>query len=384
MSYIVTDRRGDRNRYIVVFKDPRTGKRRQKSAGYLKKNAVALQRRIDFEIANGTFEKYDNIRFSEFAQKWLDEYVALRLKPTTEADYRHIVKHHLDPYFGKFLLKNITIRIVQEYINKKVEEPISARTVNKTVTALHTMFSYAIRHEYMAENPVRYAVRPRQVKQEFGYFNQNQINEFLKAASPNYYAFFATAVLTGARQGEPIALPWKNVDLGRGVILIDRSYNDLNGVSDPKTRNGRRSILISDKLRKILTEHRETSSCVPSPDDLVFCNGNGNHINHQNMMAREFHPTLKRAKLPHMRFHDLRHTYAAILITMGENIKFIQKQLGHASLTVTMDTYGHLLPEASNDFGKRLDAFIFSSRNKESDEDSTDTDEGQEEGSSGQ
>lgn len=358
MSYIVTDNRGETKRYIVVFKDPRTGKRRQKTAGVKKKDAVALQRRIDSEIINGTFEKYDNIYFSELAQKWLDEYVALRLKQTTITDYREVVRNHLDPFFGKYLLKNITIRQVQEYITQKTKEPLSARTVNKTVTALHTMFTYAIRHEYMAENPARYAVRPRQEKQEFAYLNQEEIKRFLEGASPDYFAFFATAVLTGARQGELIALRWKNIDLERGLVRIERSYNNLNGESDPKTRSGKRSIVISDELLKILKDHH--AAVGGSPNDLVFQNGAGHHINHQNMMTREFYPALKRAGLPRMRFHDLRHTYAAILITMGENIKFIQRQLGHASLTITMDTYGHLLPEASNDFGKRLDTFIFS------------------------
>jgi len=79
------------------------------------------------------------------------------------------------------------------------------------------------------------------------------------------------------------------------------------------------------------------------------------------MMTRQFYPALKRAELPRIRFHDLRHTFAAIMIAMGENIKFIQKQLGHASITVTFDTYGHLLPEVSEGFGKRLDSFVFSS-----------------------
>jgi len=109
-----------------------------------------------------------------------------------------MVKNHLDPYFGKFLLKNITIRVVQEYINQKVKEPLSARTVNKTVTTLHTMFSYAIRQEFMADNPVRYAVRPQAGQTGVRLPQPEEIKRFLNAASPDYFAFFATAVLTGA------------------------------------------------------------------------------------------------------------------------------------------------------------------------------------------
>jgi integrase len=364
MSYIAVDRRGKTTRYNVVFKDPRTGARRQKSAGSRKKDASALQRRIDAEIISGTFEKYDDIYFGEFAEKWLDESVALRLKATTISDYREIVKNHLDPFFGKYFLKNITIRTIQEYISLQTKQSISARTINKTVTALHTIFTYAVRLEYVAENPVRYAVRPRQTKQECAFLDQDEIRRFLEAASPEYYAFFATAVLTGARQGELIALRWRDVDLPRRLIHIEHSYNRLNGESDPKTKSGKRSIVISDELQRILKDH--LAAVGGSHDDLVFGNRAGHHMNHQNMMTREFYPALKRAGLSRIRFHDLRHTYAAILITMGENIKFIQKQLGHASLTITMDTYGHLLPEASQDFGQRLDTFIFTDKVSES------------------
>ncbi len=358
MSFIITDRRGQVTRYHVRFNDPQTGRRRQKSGGTRRKDALALKRRIDAEIANGTFEKYGDITFSEMAMKWLEESASLRLKQTTIEDYRQIIRNHLDPFFGEYLLRNISIRLVQEYIGQKTKEHLSPRTVNKTVTALNTIFAYAAHLEYVRANPISHAIRPRRVRPRIVFWNQEQIRMFLNAVPDEYFAFVATAVLTGARQGELIALRWTNVDFSRKLIRIEYSYNPLNGESDPKTDSGRRSILISDKLVEILQNHLE--QVVGAPGDLVFQNRAGHHINAQNMMSRVFYPTLKKAGLPRIRFHDLRHTYAAILITMGENIKFIQTQLGHASLSTTMDTYGHLLPEASRDFGKRLDSFIFS------------------------
>lgn len=316
MSSIVTDKRGKKYRYHVKYKDPRTGNWRTKAAGPRRKDAAALMVRMDSEIASGTFEKYEDIGFTEFAQKWLEESVSLRLKQTTIADYRQIVKNHLDPFFGKYLLKSISIRLVQEYIGRKTNQAISPRTVSKTVTALHTIFAYAVRLEYVRDNPVRYAVRPRQTKKEFAYLDQEQIRRFLAAASPEYFPFFATAVLTGARQGELIALRWRDVDLARRVIRIEHSYNRLNKEAEPKTKGSRRAILISDELAGILTTRLERSG--GEPDELVFPNRAGNHISGQNMMTREFYPALERAGLPRIRFHDLRHTYAAVLITMGE------------------------------------------------------------------
>ena len=146
----------------------------------------------------------------------------------------------------------------------------------------------------------------------------------------------------------------KTVDLDRRVVRIEHSYNRLNKEAEPKTKGSRRAILILDELAGILKVHLERTG--GKPDELVFRNKAGNHINCQNMMTREFYPALERAGLPRIRFHDLRHTYAAVLITIGGNV---QKQLGHASLTTIMDTYGHLLPEASIEFGSRLDSFLF-------------------------
>ena len=113
----------------------------------------------------------------------------------------------------------------------------------------------------------------------------------------------------------------------------------------------------SPHLREALENHRLT--CPVSPDDLVFCNHQGNPIDTCNLYAREFLPTLSRAGLRRIRFHDLRHTYTSLMISQGVHIKFIQSQLGHASIQTTLDRYGHLLPELSQGVGERLDASVF-------------------------
>ena len=154
-----------------------------------------------------------------------------------------------------------------------------------------------------------------------------------------------------------MALRWSDIDFEKKVIFINRSYNPLYGFSEPKTRNAKRPVTISNSLVSILLDHHHRTG--GEPEDLVFSNKSGKPISRQNMVTREFYPALERAGLPRIRFHDLRHTYATLLISMGENAKFIQRQLGHARITTTLDTYGHLMPEAYEGFGGRFDSFLF-------------------------
>lgn len=112
------------------------------------------------------------------------------------------------------------------------------------------------------------------------------------------------------------------------------------------------------ELKKALQNHKQNSA-IENENDLVFCNQEGNPIDPDNMIKREFNPSLKAAGLKRIRFHDLRHTFATLLIHQGENIKFIQNQMGHASIQTTMDRYGHLLPVSAYGVGSKLDNQIF-------------------------
>ena len=137
-----------------------------------------------------------------------------------------------------------------------------------------------------------------------------------------------------------------------------RTYSAQFGFVTPKSAQSKRAVGVTPELGRILQEHKEGKK--GAPDDLMFVNREGNVINHQNMVTCEFHPALQRAGVKRIRFHDLRHSYAALMISLGENIKFIQTQMGHSSISTTLDSYGHLLPEASEGTGRLLDALVFS------------------------
>ncbi len=357
MGYIASKRGKDgKPRYYAVYKD-RAGKRRWEAAGRYKKDAVSLLKRRESEVRTGV--KPDDITFSEFADKWLCEYAAAHVKPRTFDHYESAIRTHLKPVFGEYRLKDICPEQVDAFKAAKLREGKAPATINKLLVILGAIMKRAVVWRYIRENPVQYVSRVKQNHREMDYLTPDEIRRLLEDASPEYRPLFATAVLTGARQGELLALRWGDLDLERRILYIRRTYYPGHGFTEPKSANGRRAIKISPELAAILREHKEATG--GGGGDLIFDNGTGNPIDATNMLAREFRPALERAGLRQVRFHDLRHTYAALQTASGENFKFIQQQMGHASITTTMDLYGHLLPEASEGAGERLDALVFSS-----------------------
>ncbi|GJM43229.1 MAG: hypothetical protein DHS20C21_00710 [Gemmatimonadota bacterium] len=165
-----------------------------------------------------------------------------------------------------------------------------------------------------------------------------------------------TTVLTGMRRGELLGLQWGDVDWANERLFVRRALYG-GEVSELKSRRSYRAVFMSPTLVATLRAHRVASP--PSELDLVFCNSHGRALDPDDMIKRGFMPALRRAGLRRLRFHDLRHTFASLLIHQGENVKLIQEQLGHASITVTIDRYGHLLPGAGESAAAKLDTTVF-------------------------
>ena len=355
MGYVTRKEWKSGPRYYAVYTD-RAGRRRWESAGRYKKSAEKLLQRREIEVQDGV--KSEDITFSEFADKWLREYVAAHVKPRTYEHYESAIRIHLKPEFGKYRLKDICPEHVDAFKNSKLGEGRAPATINKLLVIMGAVMKRAVVWKYIRENPVQYVNRVKPGHREMEYLTPDEVRRLLEAASSDYRPLFATAVLTGARQGELLALRWGDLDLERRVLFIRRTYYPGQGFTEPKSASGKRAIKLTPELAEILRTHKERTSA--GVDNLIFDNGSGNPIDGTNLLAREFHPALERAGIRRLRFHDLRHTYAALQTASGENFKFIQQQMGHASITTTMDLYGHLLPEASEGAGERLDALVFS------------------------
>lgn len=344
------------------------GRQYLKTIGPRKKEAEAALAEKISEVANGIFQPPKEIAFSDFAKMWFDGYVKANCRLSTQNDYRLTIRNHLIPFFGNIKLNKISPVMVQAYISAKVDEgKIKPKTINNTLIVLKLMFRHSIEWGYLRVSPTRFIKNLRVPREEMQILQPEEIRLFLANCSAKFYPLAVTAVFTGMRRGELIGLKWSDIDWNKGQIYVGRSVYDGKFV-EPKSESSRRAINMAPILIDTLKKHRETQKNANKVIelagyleslDLVFPNGEGKPQNPQNLLARQFYPALKKAGLKKIPFHSLRHTFASLLIHQGESIKYIQHQLGHASVQITLDRYGHLLPEVHTGAGARLEKTVF-------------------------
>ncbi len=236
---------------------------------------------------------------------------------------------------------------------------ISAATVGKHLRTLKMVLKMAVVWKYLRENPAAYVKPPRHVKPEPDFLEAAEIQALIQATDPGYRCLMATACFTGLRQGELLGLMWDDIDFASGRIYVRRSLQD-GVLMEPKSAHSRRPVDIPPLLIQMLKEHQAFQAATLESNELnlVFPNQAGRPMDRSNLQVRIFEPALRRAGLRKVRFHDLRHSYASLLINDGANIKYVQRQLGHASCMITLDTYSHLIREAGREAIGKLDSLL--------------------------
>jgi len=235
-------------------------------------------------------------------------------------------------------------------------------TLRKILVTLGQIMRYAVRHHYISYNPFTDAERPRgsqgeSDKQSIRVLTPEEINSLLEATeNQKYRTIFRLAIMSGARQGELLGLKWPDVDWENNQIHIQRTYNNQAWYKT-KTKTSNRKIDLGPSMMAELKKWK--LACPPNKLNLILPNEAGGPINQNNLVYRYFETALENAKLGKVRFHDLRHTYASLLIQQGENIKYIQSQLGHSSPTVTLNVYAHLMKPINQEAACRLENTIF-------------------------
>ncbi|MBN1227549.1 MAG: site-specific integrase [Deltaproteobacteria bacterium] len=353
-----------RERWVIDFYD-HSGKRRWKTLpkGTTKAKAREELRVIEDLVGKGLYLPIKKIPlFSQVAMDWL-EYKRPNIRETTwEVCEGHIRNHFAELDILK--INRITTATIEKYITTRQIQGMNINTLRKVLVTLGQILSYAVRHKYTDHSPLKDAERPRSTGKE-GFQEQEkikvltppQIKAFLsKAKNQKHKALFMLALFSGARQGELLGLKWSDIDWNQRQIHIQRTFNNGHFFTT-KTRSSNRKV---DLGPNVITTLKEWKLGCPANDlDLVFPNEAGNPMDHNNLIKRHYEPALKAAKLPNMRFHDLRHTYASLLINQGENIKYIQSQLGHSSPSVTLNVYAHLMKPSNQQSACRLENTIF-------------------------
>ena len=321
---------------------------------------------IEKKIERRTFQHQTTAPFfPEIANKWL-EYKRPNVRETTYENNKQVIERHL-AMFKDLKISSITVTTIEVFFSYLQGTGLKLNTMRRIINTLNQIMGYAVRHKMIDSNPVRDAERPRKTIDDDGdqvikVIPPDRIKGFLDAVEDHKYRMmFLMAVMTGARQGEILGLRWSDIDFTKKQIHISRTYNHGRFFS-PKTKQSRRYV---DLAPIVIKELRKWKLASPSNEhDLIFPNDKGEPLTCNGYVHRPFHEAINKAGLPKMRFHDLRHTYASLLISMGENIVYVQRQLGHATPMMTLNVYSHLMKSENQETVKRLEKMVFSKGNK--------------------
>lgn len=307
------------------------------------------------------------IMLDRFFETWLETTVRVNARRATYEHHARIARNHILPTLGHLKLVDLTPAHVQTLYAAKFDAGYALSTRRHVHVTLGKALKQAVRWRYLTASPAAGAEVPKAEAALLDYedlpdpdmrvFEEWQAKRFLETArerDPRHWALYVLALATGMRQGEILGLPWRCLNLTRHLVRVRQTLVLVKGGFEfgrPKTRAGRRDFELraeaADALRlhrKLQLEERMRLGGVPEDRDLVFPSTTGTPIRRQNLYRRSFKPLLEEARLPDIRFHDLRHTFASIALSKGANINTVSKMLGHSSVKVTLDVYGHLMP----------------------------------------
>lgn len=283
-----------------------------------------------------------SVSFASAAELMLHDLEALERKPTTLDNYRAILRAHLLPRFGELAVNRVRKRDVEEFMAALTEAGLAARTRSGIFKLLSQVFNFAVRHGWCEENPCRSVRRPR-VREcsEIRFLNQQEldaligsIDVFAVPFGSTDRAIFLTAAMTGMRQGELLALRWRDVDWQAKRIRVRRNYTRGHW-STPKSRSGERSVPLSSKVEAELRAHLRRSRFA-GEDDLVFANPLSGEVLPHGPLVRRFKKALKAAGVRQVRFHDLRHTFGTRIAAAGVPMRVLQAWMGHRDYRTTL------------------------------------------------
>jgi len=339
------------------------GRRKSKCVG-TREAAEKVKREIEARLAMGDFrifEKDAGTKFADYAQRWLRSCVRPNLKPSTVESYEVILRVHLLPRFGEMPLNQISRAKVRELQAEMVRAGTWTRNTVKNVFAiLRALFSQAIEEGAVTLNPATRLGKFNKADKEgrkTEFLTEAEADSFLsavRALRPERHPFFLCALRTGLRLGELLALEWDDVQFGQDEQDSNRfimvRHNIVRGIpGEPKSRKPRR-VDLNRELRQVLLEFRDARMLEAfahgesEATGLVFPSQTGAPLDSRNVYHRDFLPCLQAAGLRRVTFHALRHSFASHLIQRGASLAYVREQLGHSSIAVTVNFYGHLEP----------------------------------------
>jgi integrase len=305
-----------------------------------------------------------------FIEIWWDKYASAKA-PNTKETYRVNIDNYINPYLGEREISEINVEDI-EWFKTELLNRYSSSSVKNILVLTKMIFKYAVEWGYIKDNPAQKVRYPKTQKRHYDCLNSSEVKLLLdNTSSHEWYCYFLIAVSTGMRYGEIAIMKWKFVDwedkkyhITQNWIYVARERG--NGIGTPKTPSSENSVNLTPSCIEALKIHKENQEKrdieineESGYHDLIFCTQKGTPYDRSSVMKRQFLPALKKAGLQRIRFHDLRHSFASILINSGVNFKYIQRQLRHSSIKTTFDIYGHLFPEKDQEITSNFDKTIF-------------------------
>jgi integrase len=350
------------------------GRRKAKCVGG-KPAAEQVKRVLEAKLTLGELGMFSNDDtqvplFGAYADNWIRDYARVECKTSTADGYEGVLRQYLRPRFAAKRLDEIKRDDIKCLINDLIGKELSRNTIRNALCVIRGLFNQAIEGGILESNPAarlgRFTRTAKTADKKGVSLTTREVHQFLEASKevcPAYYPLFLTAFRAGLRRGELVALQLGDCQFGKDesdanrFIVVRHNYVRREHTTT-KSKKSRR-VDMSRELRRVLLDIRDARLAVGHTDvsdQLAFPSPDGTVLDPDNLYHRLFLPVLAKAGIRKIRLHDLRHTFGSLLIQNGASIAYVKEQMGHSSIQVTVDIYGHLIPGANVSFIDSLDA----------------------------
>ena len=289
-------------------------------------------------------QNHPDVLLMDYVKEWIEKRKP-EIYPTTYRNYLHMAEHHMDDYFGEMPLKRITFREIEAYYQYLRDQKLSSTTIQHHHMLLQSIFREACRQEIILRNPVESVEKPKRQRAQIGYYSEQEARQLVDAVKGTKLELVVTLTLAyGLRRSEVLELRWQDVDLGKQTILVCQRDTLKQAAS-------RRTLPLFEPITSLLHEEWERKKAL---NPVYVCSDRYGNVMKPDVVTHDFQKFLKEKGLRHIRFHNLRHSCASILIAVHTPLLQVQHWLSHRTMLTTADLYSHLDSSLVNECGEGM------------------------------
>jgi len=351
-------------------------KRIYKTIKGTKKEAQKVMNEMLNDLNKGTFIEPKKVNLAEYLDEWMKTYVEPSLAKTTIESYKANIYGHIIPNIGDIEIQKLNPIDIQKFYNKlmteknpRTKKPLSTRTIEHIHANLNAALKQAVKLNLISKNPVEAVNKPKVKDYKAEVYTEDEVKKLLKyVKSTRLELPVALAVGLGLRRGEVLGLKWDSIDFENKMLKVESNLVYAEGkvfLKEPKSSAGERALVAPDSILEVLKKHKKEQSVYRlmlggeyKNNNLVCCEEDGRPTI-PGTLSHRFTRFLVEHDLKEIRFHDLRHTHASLLLKYGISAKVASTRLGHSSIGITLDLYSHVYNEVEVEAANKIEAGIF-------------------------